>query len=110
MILNIMINAVLKVVLEDVCRPQEDRHGMGWASGERNIIFYANDGRITVRESKWVKEALTTMVAMLCRVGLTKNIKNTKAMVCGDSLVKSHTNGGWRGRGRRSGGSGKEPE
>ena len=33
MIFNIVVDAVLRETLEVVCRPQEARHGMGWAAG-----------------------------------------------------------------------------
>ena len=35
MILNIVFNVVFRVVLEEVCGPQEAHHGMGWAAGGR---------------------------------------------------------------------------
>ena len=30
--------------------PQEAQHGMEWAAGERNIVLYADDGRIAGRD------------------------------------------------------------
>ena len=50
MILNIVVDAVVREMLEIVCIPQEARHGMGWAAGECNLIFYADDGRISGRD------------------------------------------------------------
>ena len=47
MIFNSVVDAVLRAVLEVVCGPQEARHGMGWAAGEQNLMFYADDGRIS---------------------------------------------------------------
>ena len=62
MIFNIVVETVLRVTLEVVCIPQEARHGMGWAAGERNLIFYADDGRICVRDHIWVQDTLTVSV------------------------------------------------
>ena len=49
MILNIVVDAVVRAVLEAVCSPQEAHHGMGWEVGERNLVFYADDGRVVGR-------------------------------------------------------------
>ena len=46
MIFNILVDSVVKVTLEVVCGPQEAWHGMGWAAGVRNLIFYAYNKRI----------------------------------------------------------------
>ena len=43
---NIVVDAVVRDVLDVVCGPQEAQHSMGWDMGERNMVFYANDGRI----------------------------------------------------------------
>ena len=64
MIFNIVIDAVARATLEVVCSPQEALHGMGWAAGERNLIFYADDKRIGGRDHIWVQDALTVSVAM----------------------------------------------
>ena len=82
MIFNIVVDAVVRAVLDMVCRPQEAHHGLGWAAGERNLIFYANDGRIAGRDHVWVQDALSFMVTMFQRMGLEKNIENTETMVC----------------------------
>ena len=37
---------------------------MGWAEGETNIFFYADDRRIEGRDNTWVQDALTVTVAM----------------------------------------------
>ena len=39
MIFNIVVNAVVWAVLDVVCGPQEAQHGLGWAAGERNLVF-----------------------------------------------------------------------
>ena len=38
-IFNIVVDAVVRVVLDVVYGPQEDQHSLGWADGERNLIF-----------------------------------------------------------------------
>ena len=44
---NIMVDTVVRAVLYVVYGPQEVQHGLGWADGERKLVFYADDGRIT---------------------------------------------------------------
>ena len=65
-----------------VCGPHEAQHGMGWAVGERNLIFYADDGRIVRRDHICVQEAMMVSVAMFQRVALGTNLYNTKSLVC----------------------------
>ena len=48
-ILNIVVDAVARSILIEVCGPQEAHHGLVWAVGEQDIIFYANDGHIMGR-------------------------------------------------------------
>ena len=47
MIFNILLDAVERVVLSDVCGTQESQFGFSWAPGEQNLVFYADDGWIT---------------------------------------------------------------
>ena len=47
---------------------------MGWAVGERNVIFYADNVRILGKDHKWVQGALSVTVEMFWRMGLEKNI------------------------------------
>ena len=54
---------------------------MGWEAGERNLVLYADVGRIVGRDHIWVQDAPTMTVAMLRRVGLYTNLKNTKSLV-----------------------------
>ena len=68
MIFNIVVDTLFLVVLDVVCRPQEDQHGLGWVMGERNLIFYTNNGRIAERDHEWVQDALLVTVAMFCRI------------------------------------------
>ena len=55
---------------------------MGWAAGEKSLVFYANDGRIAGWNHKWVQDVLTFMVAMFRRMGLDTNLEDTKSMFC----------------------------
>ena len=50
MIFNIMVDAVVQAVLEEVYRPQEAHQGLGWETGERNLVLDADGGWITGRE------------------------------------------------------------
>ena len=70
MIFNIMVDAVVRVVLDGACRPQEAQHSLGWAAGDRNTIFYADDGRIAGRDHEWVQDALLATVVMFHRMVL----------------------------------------
>ena len=64
MIFNILVDTVLRATMEIFCGPQEAQHGMGWATGERKRIFYANDGGIGGRDHIWVQHSLTVSVTM----------------------------------------------
>ena len=46
MIFNIVVGVVVREVLGVVCGPQESQHGLVWSSGERNLVFYTDSGRI----------------------------------------------------------------
>ena len=82
MIFNIVVDSVVGATLEVVCPPQEERHGMGWATGERNLIFYTDDGRIGGRYQIWFQDALTVSVAMFQLMVLETNMEKTKYLVC----------------------------
>ena len=49
MVFNVAVDAVVRAFLDIVCGPQEAQHSLGWAAGESNLIFYANDDRIAGR-------------------------------------------------------------
>ena len=68
--------------MELVCGPQSVRHGMGWAAGNHNLIFYTNDGRIGGRDHIWVQDYLAVSVVMLQCMGLETNLEKTKDLVC----------------------------
>ena len=54
MIFNIVVDEVVQEVLDVICVPQEVQNGLGLVAGERNLIFYADDGRIAGRDNEWV--------------------------------------------------------
>ena len=74
MIFNIMVNLVVRAVLTVVCGPQEAHHGMGWVVGERNLVFYVDDGKIAVIYQIWVQDDLTVTVSMLRTVGIETSL------------------------------------
>ena len=82
MVFNIVVKTVVIATSEVVCGPQEVKHGMGWMAVERNLIFYADDGRIEGRDHICVQDSLTVTVAMFQRVGMETNPENTNALVC----------------------------
>ena len=63
-IFNIVVDSVVRVVLLELCIPQEAQYGFRWATGEQSICFYADDGKISGRNPIWVQTALTYMVRM----------------------------------------------
>ena len=87
MIFNIVVDAVVRATLEEVCGPQEARHGMGWEAGERNLTFYVDNRRIVGRDHTWVQEALVVSVAMLQHMGLETNLEKTKDLVCTSGYI-----------------------
>ena len=63
-IFNIVVDAMVWAVLEEVCIPQEAHHGMRWEAGESNVVFYVDDRKIAGRDHEWVQDAVTVMIAM----------------------------------------------
>ena len=54
--------------------------------GRRENI-YADDRRIAGRNPIWVQTELNTMVRMFARVGLQKNLRKMKEMVCTSGFI-----------------------
>ena len=54
MIFNIVVEVLVREVFGVVCGLKEAQHGMGWATGERSLLFYADDRRISGRDHIWV--------------------------------------------------------
>ena len=86
-IFNIVVDVMVMLVLLEVCGPQEAHHGLGWEEEYHNIVFYADYGRISDCNPISVRTTLMVVVSMLRRVGLQKNLGNTKAMVCTPGLI-----------------------
>ena len=74
MIINIVVDVVVRAVLEVVCGPHEARHSMVWASGERNLVFYADDRRVAGRYHIWVQDAMMVTVAVFRIVDIYINL------------------------------------
>ena len=82
MIFKIVVDAVVQAVSDVVFIPQEAHHGMRWADGKKNLLSYADDGRIIGWDPEWVQDVLTVTVTMFCRMGLDTDFENTKKIVC----------------------------
>ena len=78
---TILVDAVVRLVLLEVCVPQEEPHGFEWAAGKHIIYFCADDGHIAGRNPIWLQIILTAMVRMFERVGLQTNLIKTNSMV-----------------------------
>ena len=70
MIFNIVVDSVVREVLYTVCGPQEAQHGLGWAAGDPNLIFYAKNNRIAGQDHVWVQNEMLVTVEIFCRMGL----------------------------------------
>ena len=107
-IFNIVVYAVVRAVLEELCIPREAQHGMGWAAGEINIVFYADDGRIVGRDHEWVQDDLDVMTLMFRRMGLDTNFENPRRW-CVPPGSSGGSGGSWpisvrqQGKGKTSG-------
>ena len=86
-IFNIVVDAVVREVRLEVFGPHEAHHGFGWAVVEHNIVFYADDVRISGCKSIWVQTTLTAVVSIFDRVGLQTNLGKTRSMVCTLGLI-----------------------
>ena len=53
-VFDIVMHAVVREVLMDVCGPQEAHHGLGWAEGYQSIVLYLDDGCISGYNPIWV--------------------------------------------------------
>ena len=87
MIFNIMVDEVVRDVLEELCGPKESQFCWGWAAEEQNILFYADGGRIVGQDHIWVQDALIVTVAMFCWMGLEDNLEKNKLMMCTPGFI-----------------------
>ena len=77
----------VRVVLLDVCGPQEAHHRFFWEASEHCIVFYTENGRVFGRNPIWVQMTMTDMVRMFDRVGIQINLGKTKVMLCTSGLI-----------------------
>ena len=77
-----LVDAVVRVVLLEVCGPQEAHHRFGWAAGKHNIVLYADNGRIAGHNSIWVHTILTLVLRMFESLVPLTNFGKTKTMIC----------------------------
>ena len=84
---NIIVDALVRATLQEICVPQEAQHGFWWLAGYHTICFYEDDVQIARQDTIWVQAALTKMVIMFERVGLQMNLNKTKAVVCTPVLI-----------------------
>ena len=87
MIFNIVVDVMVREVLDVVCVPQEAQHGLVWETVESNLIFYAEDSMILGWDNELVQDAILVTVEIFCRMGLEKNINKTKAVVCTPGFI-----------------------
>ena len=74
-IFNIIVDAVFLAVLEEVCSPLEAQNGIVCAAGDRNLVFYADDGMIARRDHEWVQYLLAVIVAMFQWMRMETNLE-----------------------------------
>ena len=86
-IFNIVVDSVVRLVLLEVYGDHEAHHGLGWAAGKHNIVFYAYYSRKEGRNPIWVQMTLTLVVSVFDMMGLLKNIGETKSMVCTPGFI-----------------------
>ena len=80
-IFNIMVHAVVRAVLLELCGYQDAHHGFVWAAGEKKIVLNAEDIQIARHNHIYVQTTLTAMVSMFDRVGIHTNLVKTKAIL-----------------------------
>ena len=84
---NIIVDAVVLAVLEEVCGPHEAHYWLVWVAGESNLTFYADDRWIVGRDPDWLQESLVMTVDMFGRVELETNLEKTKAIFCTPGFI-----------------------
>ena len=86
----IVVNAGVWLMLQEVYRPQEDLHGLGWAVGEQGIVLYADDGLKSGRNPIRVQGITTTLVRIFEWLGFYTNLGKTKSMKCTPRFIWGH--------------------
>ena len=80
-IINIVIDAVVRATLLELCGPQEPHNGLGWATGDQDIM------RTAARNPIWVQGTLETLVRMFERSIQYINLGKTKEMTCTPGFI-----------------------
>ncbi len=58
------------------------QEGLGMTVAEKLAAFYADDGLLSSTNAPWLQQALTVLVDVFKRIGLSTNAAKTKTMVC----------------------------
>ena len=64
-VFNNVVEAVVRAVLLEVCGLHEEQHGLGWAAGDHNRVFYAEDRRTAGRKQIWIQTTLMAVVRIV---------------------------------------------
>ena len=94
-IFNRVVDAIVWSMLLEGCGSQEALHGLVWAAGGQDIMFYSDGGRIVGGNPVWVQRTLTTIVRVSEQVGMYTNLGKTKDMTCTHRFI-------WGGVGKKS--------
>jgi hypothetical protein len=81
-IFNIVVDAVVRQWLSQVCNDAVAMNGLDYEVGEKCVLFYADDGLVAAMDKGWVQESFDTLINLFERVGLRTNTQKTKAMIC----------------------------
>ena len=90
-ILNIVVYAVVRAVLEEVFRPQEAQNGLGCTVGERNQVFYADDGQVAREGTRLGSGRIGGDGRHVSQGWAGDKLGKTKAMVYTLGLIWGHT-------------------
>jgi hypothetical protein len=81
-IFNIVVDAVVRQWLSQVCSNAVVMDGLDYEVGEKCVLFYADHGLVGAMDKDWVQESFDTLINLFERVGLRTNTQKTKAMIC----------------------------
>jgi hypothetical protein len=80
MLLNIMVDAIVREWLTQVIGAEVAEAGVGEEIRKLLACFYVDDGIIVSRDPAFLKECIDKLVALFDRVGLKTNTTKTEAM------------------------------
>ena len=81
-IFNVVVDNVFRHWVNSVMEEAEARGETGWEGWHQATLFYANDGMVVSSDPTWLQGAFTTLVGLIDRVGLRKNVEKTVSMFC----------------------------